>query len=56
VRKSKEMVYRIIREESGGEVIEYALIVGLIVVASLAAIGAVGAKVLASWNSTNTSI
>ena len=37
--------------EQGGEVLEYALIAGLIVVAAIAAISVVGTKVLANWNS-----
>ena len=42
--------------ESGGEVLEYALIAGLIVVAAIAVIGSVGGKVFASWNSLNSSV
>ena len=41
---------RILIEEHGGEVIEYVLIAGLIVVAAIAVIAAVGTKVLARWN------
>jgi Flp pilus assembly pilin Flp len=43
-------------DEAGGEVIEYALIMGLILVAAIAVIGAVGTKVLARWTSANSSI
>jgi Flp pilus assembly pilin Flp len=43
----------LLRDERGGEVIEYALIAGLIVVAAIAIIGAVGTKVLARWTSVN---
>ena len=42
---------RLALEETGGEVLEYALIAGLIVVAAIAAIKVVGTKVLARWNS-----
>jgi Flp pilus assembly pilin Flp len=45
-----------LRDETGGEVLEYALIAGMIVVAALAAIGHVGGKVLARWNSLNSSM
>jgi len=38
-------------DDHGGEVLEYALIAGLIVVAAIAAISVVGTKVLANWNS-----
>ncbi len=44
------------RDETGGEVLEYALIAGLIVVAAIAAISAVGGKVVASWTSLNGSM
>ena len=47
---------RLFRDERGGEVIEYALILGLIVVACIALITAVGAKVLARWQSVNSSM
>jgi pilus assembly protein Flp/PilA len=43
-------------DETGGEVLEYALIAGLIVVAAIAVIGSIGGKVLASWNSLNSSM
>jgi len=45
---------RFLTDESGGEVLEYALIAGLIVVAAIATIAAVGGKVLAYWNSANS--
>jgi len=47
---------KLFRDEQGGEVLEYALIMGLIVVASIAVIGTVGGKVLARWNSVNSSM
>ncbi len=43
-------------DQRGGEVIEYALILGLILVAAIAVIGAVGGKVLARWQSVNSSM
>jgi len=43
-------------DERGGEVLEYALIVGLIVVAAIAAITSVGTKVLAKWTSVDSSM
>ena len=36
--------------------LEYALIAGLIVVAAIAVIGAVGTKVVAKWNSVETGL
>jgi Flp pilus assembly pilin Flp len=49
-------VARLVRDEQGGEVLEYALVAGLIVVAAIAVIGSVGTKVLARWNSLNASL
>ena len=47
---------RLVSEEAGGEVLEYALIAGLIVVAAIAAISAVGTGVLARWTSLQNSV
>jgi len=47
----RNLIARLVTEEQGGEVLEYALIAGLIVVAAIAAISVVGTKVLARWNS-----
>ena len=46
----------LVKDEQGGEVLEYALIAGLIVVAAIAVIGSVGGKVLARWTSLNSSM
>lgn len=48
-----KLVSKFLRDENGGEILEYALIAGLIVVAAIAVITAVGGKVLARWNSLN---
>ena len=50
------MIRRLVREESADEVLEYALIAGLIVVAAITVIASVGGKVLARWNSLNASM
>ena len=47
----KSLLTKLVKDEAGGEVLEYALIAGLIVVAAIAVIGSVGTKVLARWNS-----
>jgi len=47
---------RAIGDEKGGEVLEYALIAGLIVVAAIVVIGSVGTKVLARWTSLNSKV
>ena len=52
----KNLVAGLVKDEQGGEVLEYALIAGLIVVTAIAVIGSVGGKVLARWNSLNTSM
>ena len=46
----------LVRDENGGEVLEYALVAGLIVIAAIATIAGVGGKVLARWNSLNSSM
>jgi Flp pilus assembly pilin Flp len=50
----KNLVSKFVADEQGGEVLEYALIAGLIVVAAIASISAVGGKVLARWGSLNS--
>ena len=47
---------KLVKGEQGGEVLEYALIAGLIVVAAIAVITSVGNKVLARWNNLNNSM
>ena len=49
-------VAKLVRADNGGEVLEYALIAGLIVVAAIPVIGAVGTKVVAPWTSLNSSM
>jgi Flp pilus assembly pilin Flp len=51
-----KLFFRMIAEERGGEVLEYALIAGLIVVAAISAITSVGTKVFAHWSSLNKSM
>lgn len=53
MKSAQKFLVSVIRNESGGEVLEYALIAGLIVVAAIAVIGAVGTKVAARWTSLN---
>ena len=52
----KNLLAKLVADDRGGEVLEYALIAGLIVVAAIAVIGSVGTKVLARWNSLNNSL
>ncbi len=53
MRKLILNVKKLIKDEEGGEVLEYALIAGLIVVAAIATIRSVGTKVGARWSSLN---
>ena len=53
---AKRTLKDLLADENGGEVMEYALIMGLIIVAAIAIIGAVGTKVLARWTSLNSSM
>ena len=50
----KRQLRKLCRDERGGEVIEYALVLGLIIVGCIVVIGAYGVKVLARWNSVNS--
>ena len=54
MKAMKNLVAKLVKDEQGGEVLEYALIAGLIVVAAIAVIGSVGTKVLARWTSLNS--
>ena len=50
------LIRELIRDEQGGEVLEYALIAGLIVVAALSVIMTVGTKVTAKWTSLDSGL
>lgn len=54
MKTPKNLLVRVFKDEQGGEVLEYALIAGLIVVAAIAVITSVGTKVLARWNGVNS--
>ena len=45
-----------LNDEAGGEVLEYALIAGLIIVGAIVAITSVGNKVLAKWQSVDNGL
>ena len=53
MQKFKSLARRLVSDEQGGEVLEYVLIAGLILVATIVVIGAVGTKVVARWNTVN---
>jgi Flp pilus assembly pilin Flp len=56
MKAMKNLFAKLVRDEQGGEVLEYALIAGLIVVAAIAVISSVGTKVVARWDSLNASM
>jgi len=56
MRKLCTTLCAVARDEQGGEVLEYALIAGLIVVVAISVITSVGGKVLARWTSLNNSL
>lgn len=47
---------KFLNDDTGGEVLEYALIAGLISVAAIGVVAGFGSKVLARWNSINSSL
>lgn len=55
-RAARRMAERVLRDEHGGEVLEYALVTGLLVTGVITVISCVGGKVVARWNSINSSI
>ncbi len=55
-KQLSQLSNRLIRDEQGGEVIEYALVLGLIIVTAIAVITTFGGKVLAKWQSVNSSM
>ena len=56
MKAMKNLLVKLVRDEQGGEVLEYALIAGLIVVAAIAVISSIGGKVVARWTSLNSSM
>ena len=49
MKAMKDMFVKLVKDEQGGEVLEYALIAGLIVVAAIGFIAGVGEKIVAKW-------
>ena len=52
----KQLIERIVREESGQDMVEYALVLGVIAVAGLTALIALGPKVADLWNDANDGV
>jgi pilus assembly protein Flp/PilA len=56
MRQLSKCLTLLIRDESGGEVLEYVLVAGLLVVGAVTVVGSVGTKVAARWTSINSSM
>jgi len=56
MKRVGQWIVRAARDEKGAETMEYALIIGLIVVATIVIIGQFGTKVVARWTSANSSM
>jgi pilus assembly protein Flp/PilA len=57
MQKTKQSIWtKLLKDEQGGEILEYALIAGLIVVAAIAVVTSVGNKLRARWTSLNTAM
>jgi Flp pilus assembly pilin Flp len=52
----RDLIRSVLSDDRGGEVLEYALVAGLIVIAAIVAITTVGTKVLARWTSVANSM
>ena len=56
MRKWAQLANRLCADDRGGEVLEYVLIAGLIVAATVAVVATVGSKVLARWTTVSDSL
>lgn len=54
--KAASIFKALAQDDAGGEVIEYAIVLGLISIAAISLIAAYGTKVVARWNSVNSSM
>ncbi|HEX3356447.1 MAG TPA: hypothetical protein VHS31_05635 [Tepidisphaeraceae bacterium] len=55
-RAATKLVAQVFRDDTGGEVLEYSLIAGLIVVGAIGMITCVGSKITGKWNSLNNKL
>lgn len=55
-RAMLRLASRIATEDQGGEVLEYAVVAGLIVVAAIGIISCVGTKIVGKWQNLNAKI
>jgi pilus assembly protein Flp/PilA len=56
MRSMWNVLVQVIQDEEGGEVLEYSIVAGLIVIAAISLISKVGTKVLARWTSLNAAL
>lgn len=56
LQRIKRVVRRFVKNEAGLETVEYAIITGLIVAATIAVIAAIGAWVLATFTTVQTAL
>ncbi len=56
LQRAKRIMRRFVKNESGLETVEYAIITGLIVAATIAVIAAIGAWVLATFTTVQTAL
>ena len=56
MKSMKHTIVNLFNDECGGEIMEYVLVAGLIIIAAMAVIGAFGVKVVAKWTSVNSSM
>ncbi|MGI9252474.1 MAG: Flp family type IVb pilin [Thermomicrobiales bacterium] len=50
------LISRIVREDEGQDMVEYALVLGVIAIAGITAIIALGPKIADLWNDANTGV
>ena len=55
-RKGIRILLMLMKDQQGGEALEYALVAGMIVVGAMATIACVGTKLVARWSSLNNSM
>ena len=52
----RQLLRQLLKDEHGGEVLEYAIILGVIAIAVLTLVTSYGSKVLARWQSVDSSM
>lgn len=52
----KALINRFVREESGQDLVEYALLLGIITLASIAAIQSIGSQVASIYQAVDTNL